>query len=74
MALGLSPHVLDFDIRGRFLGASFPKPVHDRGIEPSFRPLRVRVDAPAASIYDDDDMLCSTLGKANTEIIEVTIR
>ena len=33
MALGLSPHLLDFDIRGRFLGASFPKPVHDRGID-----------------------------------------
>ena len=31
-------------------------------------------DAPAASIYDDDDMLCSIVGQPDTEIIEVAIR
>ena len=32
------------------------------------------VDAPAASIYDDDEMLCSMLCEPDTEIIAVAIR
>ena len=32
------------------------------------------MEALAASIYDDDEMLCSILRQANTEIIEATIR
>ena len=27
------PHVLDFEVRGGLLGTSFPKPVHDCGID-----------------------------------------
>ena len=55
------PHVLDFVAAGGHLITSFPKLVHDFGIDFRFCPQRLTVDAPAASIYDDDEMLCSIL-------------
>ena len=68
------PHVLEFVASGGDLIASFPKLVHDFGVDFRFRPQLLRVDAPAASIYDDDEMLCSSLRQDNTEIEEVAIR
>ena len=32
-AMALPPHVLDFAVRGGLLGAGFPKPTHDCGID-----------------------------------------
>ena len=68
------PYVEDFCVGGGLLGAGFPKFVHHRGIDLWFLPLYIWVYASAASIYDDDEMLCSHLGQAYPEIIEVTIR
>ena len=68
------PHVLDIGVRGGLLGTSFPELAPDFGSAIWFLPLPVTVDASAASIYDDDEMLCSTLGQQSTEVKEVTIR
>ena len=71
---GVLPHVLEFVAAGGNLIASFPKLVHDFGVDVRFRPQLLTVDAPAASIYDDDEMLCSILRQVNTEIKEVAVR
>ena len=68
------PHVLELIAAGGNLIASFPKLVHDSFVDVRLRPQPLTVDAPAASIYDDDEMLCSNLRHANTEIEEVAIR
>ena len=70
----LLPHLFDCDWRGRFLGTRFPEPVHDCGINNRFlEPFFARVNAPAASIYDDNEMLFFTLGQPNSDIEETTI-
>ena len=73
-AVMVRPHVLDFDVRSGLISATFPKLLHDCGIDFAFLPLFAMVDASAASVDDDDAMLCSTLGELNTETGEVTIR
>ena len=71
----LLPHLFDCDWRGRFLGTRFPEPVHECFINNRFlEPFFPRINAPAASIYDDNEMLCSILRQANTKIKEVTVR
>ena len=71
---GVLPHVLEFVAPGGNLIASFPKPVHDSFGDVRFLPRPLTVDAPAASIYDDDEMLCSIPGQPNSKVEEVTIR
>ena len=68
------PHLLDVVIRSALLGTPLPKVAHDCGVEMRFLPQCVTVDAPAASIYDDNEMLCSILGQLSSEIKEVTVR
>ena len=67
------PHFLDSGVHGEHLLASFPELEHDFGINLGFLPMLVKADASAASIYDDDEMLCSIPGHQSTEIKEVTI-
>ena len=80
------PHGLEFVAAGGHLCTSFPELVHDFLIDVFFCPERLPVDAPAASIYDDNEMLCSILCSDemlcsilcsiydDAEIEEVTIR
>ena len=70
----LLPHLFDCDWRGRFLGTRCPKLVHNCSINKRFlEPFFPRVNAPAASIYDNNEMLCSTLGQPHSEVEEATV-
>ena len=62
-----------FFIRSRFFLASAPKLMHASGSDLGFLPDLVRVDASAASIYDNNDMLCSIVGESDPEVKEVAI-
>ena len=47
--------------------------MHADGIHLGFLPDIVRVDASAASIYDNNGMLCSIVGESDPEVKEVAI-
>ena len=68
-----SPLFFYFFIRSRFFQAGAPKFLHATGIHLGFLPDLVRVDASAASIYDNNDMLCSIVGESDPEVKEVAI-
>ena len=71
---GCPPHLLDFGILCVLLSAIGPKVPHHFLVDLRFTPVCTTLDASAASVYDDDEMLCSILGQLNSEMKKATIR
>ena len=65
--------VFEFYVRSRCLIARRPEFVHACGIKFTCCPDLVRVDTMAASNYEKNDMLCSTVAESDPEIKEVAI-